>query len=84
MFMGGYGARVFLKLKELDVLRWIFPANDSSSKAYNLELLITKALESTDERAENMPITPRFYICFNIVVPVLKRAEQNFKRAGFH
>ena len=43
MFMGGYGVRIFLKLKELYVLKWIFPSNDSSVTAYNLELLITKS-----------------------------------------
>ena len=61
MFMGGYGARVFLKLKELDVYKWIFPNNGSPLNESNLELLIRKALESTDHRVlKDMPITPAF------------------------
>ena len=84
MFMGGYGARVFLKLKELDVLRWIFPANDSSSKAYNLELLITKALESTDERVlKNMPITPAFIYASILWYPFLRERSRILKELGF-
>ena len=72
MFMGGYGARVFLKLKELDVYKWIFPYNGSPLKESNLELLIRKALESTDQRVlKDMPITPAFIYASILWYPFL-------------
>ena len=85
MFMGGSGARVFLKLKELDVYKWIFPNNGSSLKASNLELLIRKALESTDQRVlKGMPITPAFIYASILWYPFLAERSRNIKELGLN
>ena len=85
MFMGGYGARVFLKLKELDVYKWIFPNNGSPLKESNLELLIRKALESTDQRVlKDMPITPAFIYASILWYPFLADRSRNIKELGLN
>lgn len=85
MFMGGYGARVFLKLKELDVYKWIFPYNGSPLKESNLELLIRKALESTDQRVlKDMPITPAFIYASILWYPFLAERSRNIKELGLN
>ena len=85
MFMGGYGVKIFHKLKELYVLKWIFPSNDSSVTAYNLELLITKALESTDNRVlNNLPITPAFIYASILWYPFLSERSRNIKELGLN
>ena len=85
MFMGGYGVKIFRKLKELYVLNWIFPSNDSSVTAYNLELLITKALESTDNRVlKNLPITPAFIYASILWYPFLNERSRNIKELGLN
>ncbi len=85
MFMGGQGAKIFLKLKELDVLKWIFPTNHSSLKAFNLELLITRALESTDDRVlKNMPITPAFIYASILWYPFLSERSRYIKELGLN
>ena len=85
MFMGGYGARVFLKLKELDVYKWIFPNNGSPLNESNLELLIRKALESTDQRVlKDMPITPAFIYASILWYPFLAERSRNIKELGLN
>ncbi len=85
MFMGGYGARVFLKLIDLDVYRWIFPNNKSSLKPFNLDLLIRKALESTDHRVlKDMPITPAFIYASILWYPFLSERGRNIKELGLN
>jgi len=85
MFMGGQGAKIFLKLKELDVLKWIFPTNDSSLKAFNLDLLVTRALESTDDRVlKNMPITPAFIYASILWYPFLSERSRYIKELGLN
>ena len=85
MFMGGQGARIFLKLKELDVLKWIFPTNDSSLKAFNLDLLVTRALESTDDRVlKSMPITPAFIYASILWYPFLSERSRYIKELGLN
>ena len=85
MFMGGYGARVFLKLKELDVYKWIFPNNGSPLNKSNLELLIRKALESTDQRVlKDMPITPAFIYASILWYPFLAERSRNIKELGLN
>ena len=83
MFMAGYGARVFLKLEELGVFKWIFPNSGSSLNEFNLKLLITKALESTDHRVLNdMPITPAFIYASILWYPFLSERTRNIKELG--
>ena len=85
MFMGGYGARVFLKLKELGVYKWIYPNNGSLLKESNLELLIRKALESTDQRVlKDMPITPAFIYASILWYPFLAERSKNIKDLGLN
>ena len=85
MFMGGQGAKIFLKLKELDVLKWIFPTNDSSLKAFNLDLLVTRALESTDDRVlKSMPITPAFIYASILWYPFLSERSRYIKELGLN
>ena len=80
MFMGGYGARVFLKLRELEVYKWIFPHNEPALKPFNRELLITKALESTDQRVlKGMPITPAFIYASMLWYPFLNQRSRNIE-----
>ena len=85
MFMAGYGARVFLRLIELDVYRWIFPNHESSVKASNPEFLIRKALESTDHRVlKDMPITPAFIYASILWYPFLAERSRNIKELGLN
>mgnify|MGYP001285788951 CR=1 FL=1 len=80
MFMGGYGARVFLKLRELEVYKWMFPHNEPTLKPFNRELLITKALESTDQRVlKGMPITPAFIYASMLWYPFLNQRSRNIE-----
>jgi poly(A) polymerase len=77
MFMGGFGVKVYLALKELDLFNWIFPESARSQNKYNLDLLIRKALESTDDRVEKgLPITPAFIYAAILWYPfIIERAR---------
>ena len=83
LFQGGYALKSFERLRELDLLCYLFPATDARLKnqAENELEILHAALHNTDVRiAEGKPVTPYYLLAFMLWGDIFEIAQAAMKQ----